>query len=145
MTYARSALLTIALSASLLGVSAIAHAQTANPIEGRWLTEGGKAVVVVAPCGSQLCGRIERVLDPRAPRDARDINNPNAALRTRPVQGLQILSGFARNGSRWSGRIYDPEEGKSYRSNLSMGRDGKLNVQGCIGPFCQTQRWTRAR
>lgn len=131
----------IALPSLLLAAGA-AHA--AEPIAGRWLTENGKAVVVVAPCGAAACGRIGRVLVPTPGGPATDRNNPDPALRARPVQGLEILSGFRDAGKDWRGRIYDPESGKSYKSIVA--RDGGgLKVQGCVAFFCRTQRWTPAR
>ena len=75
----------------------------------------------------------------------RDINNPHAALRNRPIQGLPILTGFRDAGRNWEGTAYDPRAGKSYRSYLTLMRDGTLEVKGCIGPFCRTKSWTPAR
>lgn len=124
--------------------AAVAFASQPGPIAGRWLTGGGKAVVQVATCGEAICGRIERVLDPRAPQNARDVNNPDQSLRSRPIEGLTILSGFTPAGTRWRGRIYDPETGRTYRSEMWR-ENATLKVKGCWGPFCQTQSWTVAR
>ncbi len=114
------------------------------PITGRWLTLEGKAIVEIVPCGRELCGRIARVLKPRPGGPAVDANNPDKALRNRPIEGIVILSGFAADGDRWKGRIYDPESGRTYRSELKI-EGGGLKVKGCIGPFCRSQDWTRAR
>ncbi|WP_374942681.1 DUF2147 domain-containing protein [Sphingomonas sp.] len=119
-------------------------ADAAMPITGRWLTEDGKAVIAIAPCGGQLCGRVERVLKAPPGATGRDSNNPDAALRSRPMVGVPILSAFADAGADWRGRIYNPEDGKSYKSIVSRERDGSLKVKGCISFFCKTQRWTRA-
>lgn len=113
------------------------------PVTGRWLTEERDAMVEVAPCGAQLCGRIVRILRPSADRPAVDRNNPDPALRDRPIQGLTILSGFTADRDRFKGRIYDPRSGKTYRSELAR-EGGTLKVKGCFGPFCRTQTWTRA-
>lgn len=129
----------------LLASSLAASADAATPIAGRWLTEGGKAVVVVAPCGAQLCGRIERVLKAPPGATGRDTNNPDKALKSRPIVGVAVLSGFADAGGDWRGRIYNPEDGKSYKSIVSRAADGSLSVKGCIAFFCRTQRWTPAR
>lgn len=118
-------------------------ASAAEPVTGRWITEGGSAIVAIKPCGNQLCGTVERVL--KAPADApkTDVNNPDPALRKRPLVGVPILSGFTDAGNEWRGTIYDPKSGKSYRSILKV-NGGSLSVKGCIAVFCQTQRWTRA-
>lgn len=120
-----------------------APAQAAAPVAGRWLSDGGKAMVEIAPCGTALCGRIVRVLVSTT-GVATDRNNPDPKLRSRPLAGLTILSGFIDGGTVWKGRIYDPESGRSYRSELER-RDGTLRVKGCLGPFCRTQVWKPAR
>ncbi len=126
-----------------LAIPALASAAPA-PVAGRWLTVGGKALVDIASCGAMLCGRITRVLKPRPGGPAIDENNPDPALRRRPIQGITILTGFQPAGDRWKGRIYDPESGRTYRSELI--RDGTtLKVKGCYGPFCRTQLWTAPR
>ncbi|SOB79367.1 Uncharacterized conserved protein, DUF2147 family [Sphingomonas guangdongensis] len=127
---------------ALLSAATAAGAAPA-PVTGRWITQGGQAVVEVAPCGQQLCGRIVRILKPRAGGPAVDANNPDKSLRTRPIQGLAILTGFTADGDYWRGRIYDPESGRTYRSEL-RGAGGTLKVKGCFGPFCRTQTWARA-
>lgn len=111
------------------------------PIAGRWVTAEGKAVVEIAPCGQALCGRIVRVLKPRPGGPAVDVNNPDPAQRRRPIEGMTFLSGFRPDAHRWRGRIYDPESGRTYRSELTRA-GGTLTVKGCLGPFCRSQQWT---
>ena len=117
----------------------------AQPIDGRWITQDGKAIVTVGRCGSTRCGRVSRILAPTPDGPPRDERNPNKALRNRPVLGLAVLTGFTDRGGDWRGRIYSPEEGKSYRSILRLKPDGTLGVKGCIAIFCQSQTWRRAR
>ena len=59
--------------------------------------------------------------------------------------GLPILSGFTDAGDEWRGRIYDPRNGKSYKSIVTRGENGTLRVKGCISFLCQTQVWKAAR
>lgn len=134
----------IARLASVAVLAATPALAAPSPVTGRWLTVDGKAIVEIGTCGRSLCGRIARVLKPRPGGPAIDANNPNAALRRRPIEGLTILSGFAAKGDRWAGRIYDPESGRTYRSELRADGD-TLSVKGCFGPFCRTQAWTRVR
>lgn len=140
MKQALAALVTLA-SASL----ATTTAQAAQPVTGRWATVDGKAIVAIAPCGRQLCGRIERIVKPTPGRAPTDIRNPDPALRSKPLVGLALLSGFEDAGDIWKGTIYDPESGKSYASKVSRNPDGTLKVQGCIAFFCKTQTWTPVR
>jgi uncharacterized protein (DUF2147 family) len=129
------------LSLALTAVPALA----ATSVQGRWLTPKKDSVIEIAPCGPRICGRVSKILKPAADGTATDKFNPNPALRARPILGLAILSDFTDAGSQWSGTIYDPRNGKSYRSNLARNADGTLKVQGCIAFFCQTQTWTAAK
>lgn len=134
---------TIMLAAIVLAATPALAAAPA-PITGRWLTPGGKAIVEIAPCGTSLCGRIAKILDPEAPKNARDTNNPDPAKRTRPIEGMDILTGFTADKADWRGQIYDPRSGKTYRSIIKRSGSG-LEVKGCWGPFCQSQNWTAAK
>jgi len=120
-------------------------ALAATSVQGRWLTPAKDSIIEIAPCGAKFCGRIAKVLRPTKEGATTDKNNPNPTLRTRPIIGLPILSDFVEAGAQWSGTIYDPRNGKSYRSNVARNPDGTLKVQGCIAFFCQTQTWTKAQ
>lgn len=124
---------------------AATSASAESPVTGRWLTAEKDAVILIAPCGSQVCGTIDRFLvPPPQGLDQRDVNNRDPARRSRKLLGMAILTGFTPDGSLWRGTIYDPKSGKTYRSVLQ--RDGgKLKVKGCISVFCQTQTWHPAK
>jgi uncharacterized protein (DUF2147 family) len=111
-----------------------------------WLNDDHKGLIRIAPCGRYLCGTIAKVLNksPDAPKT--DIHNPDPKLRSRPILGMPVLTGFSGAGGSWrGGRAYDPESGKSYRSYLELSPDGSLKVSGCILFICETKRWTRAQ
>lgn len=131
--------------ALLLSIAMSAPASAAAPVSGLWLTTEKDSIVEIGPCGAALCGRIARILKPNHKGPPRDANNPDPALRNRPIQGLAILSGFRDAGKNWQGTAYDPRAGKSYRSYLTLMRDGTLEVKGCLGPFCRTKSWTPTR
>jgi uncharacterized protein (DUF2147 family) len=116
----------------------------APPITGRWLTADGGAVVAIADCGGNICGRVVKVIKgPPAGKPWVDALNPDPKLKTRPLVGVPILTGMTASGDGWKGQIYDPKSGKTYRAIIA--RDGaNLKVQGCIAIFCQTMIWTRA-
>lgn len=121
-------------------------AWAAPNVAGDWVIQDKTAVITIAPCGKRLCGRIAKALVIKPGHAQTDVNNPNPALRNKPLIGLQILSNFVPKSDRWDeGLIYDPEGGKSYKSILRLNPDGSLKVSGCILFFCQSQRWTRFR
>lgn len=133
----------------LLALAALVTAApllAAQPIEGRWMTAEKDAIITIDDCGSSLCGKITRFLvAPPQGADQRDVNNSNASLRNRKLLGMPVLTGFSKDDDVWRGQIYDPKSGKTYRSIVRRKSADRLEVKGCIGPFCQTQVWTKAR
>jgi len=130
------------LLASIAAILASTPAAATPSIFGRWLTDDRSAVIHVDRCGAQLCGTIERVLNPKAP--ARDINNPDPALRTRALVGTPVLTGFTGAGAKWQGgQAYDPKAGRSYRSYLTLDDENRLRVTGCVVFLCKSLIWTR--
>ncbi len=127
---------------AVVTVAVPAPAAAAPSIFGRWITDDHTAVIRVDRCGLQLCGSVERVLNPKAP--PRDVNNPDARLRMRPMLGLPVLTGFTGSGPRWEGgRAYDPKVGRSYRSSLALESENRLQVTGCVLFLCRSLVWTR--
>ncbi|MBP7815384.1 MAG: DUF2147 domain-containing protein [Phenylobacterium sp.] len=136
--------------AAAIALLAAPTAQAADPVMGDWLTVGGGAKVRVAPCpadSAKACGTITWMKNPKdkAGGPQKDTNNPDPALRARPVLGLQLIRDFKPAGpGKWTGgKIYDPGSGKTYGSKLAANPNGTLKVEGCIGPICQAQTWTR--
>ncbi|MFM8753136.1 MAG: DUF2147 domain-containing protein, partial [Phenylobacterium sp.] len=88
-----------------LALSASAAFASTSPV-GVWYTQDKQGKVRIAPCGDKLCGVIisGRGTDGKPASDARDEANPNPALRSRPILGLQILRDFKPAGpGRWAG------------------------------------------
>ena len=144
-TMRRTALL--ALAASALAVPALA----ADPVEGDWIVQGGSARVKIAPCAGQtqrLCGRIVWLKNPKGPdgQPVKDAANPDPKLRDQPLIGLHLIRDFTpvKPGQWTGGLIYDPRNGRSYKSKMALNPDGTLKVEGCISVVCQAQTWRRA-
>lgn len=114
-------------------------------VDGIWMTSGRSGIVELKDCGdSTPCGTLIWVLPYNDGSLPKDDNNPDVELATRDLLGVQMLSGFRRSGEKWkSGRIYNPEDGKTYRSGLERASETILKVKGCVGPICQTQIWHR--
>jgi uncharacterized protein (DUF2147 family) len=126
-------------------VLALLLAASPAAVTGDWINQDRTALVRIAPCGTQLCGTVVRVLarGPKVPRT--DVNNSDPRLRSRPLVGLRVLSGFSRAGARWDGgRAYDPKSGNSYRARIQLNPDRTLMVTGCVLFICRSQTWTRA-
>lgn len=130
--------------AALLSTSGFA--QSGAGIAGRWQTDNGNAIILVAPCpgnNRHYCGRITQMTNPALAR-ATDTNNPDAALRSRPLVGVPVLSNLVRSGQRYTGSGYSPEEGRNFNATVHV-ENGRLNIRGCVAIFCRTVVWTRAQ
>jgi uncharacterized protein (DUF2147 family) len=99
---------------------AAAPASDPNSPLGVWATEENKGNVSIEQCGDNLCGY---------------------AVKT----GEKILISMKPTGSKWSGRIHDPDSGRNYDSTMAMKGSNTLRVQGCAfgGMFCGGQTWKR--
>jgi Delta7-sterol 5-desaturase len=136
-------------TAIVLSLMAIRPAAAEDSALGRWLTPGASAVVELAPCadGSTLCGTIRWLWDATDDkgRPRLDSQNTDASQRARPLLGLAILSGLApKHGGGWQGRIYNPEDGQTYRATVSRRGADTLVVEGCVLFVCQKQVWRKA-
>jgi len=59
---------------------------------------------------------------------------PTRALQDRPLVGLTILEGVTYDGDgRWTGTIYAPDQGRTYKAKLHLTEEGVLKVRGYIG------------
>jgi len=99
---------------------AAAPVAVANTPIGIWATEENKGNVRVEQCGANLCGYAEKTNE-------------------------RILINMKPEGSKWSGRIHDPDSGRNYDSTIAMKGPNAMRVQGCAfgGMFCGGQTWKR--
>lgn len=135
--------LTLAASSAL----AVTSVEAAT-IDGDWLTPNGVARVHIAHCASGLCGTIIALKEPNDATAHPQVDGRNAdpSLRKRPVAGLEILRGFKPSGEgRWAqGTIYNPDDGRTYASKITLEPAGGLKVEGCVVFICVAQYWTWA-
>jgi uncharacterized protein (DUF2147 family) len=122
-------------------------------IRGLWVDhrEGDqrKVAVWIEDCDDLLCGRIYWLKKPLSAggQPKRDRHNPDAALRDRPLCGLTILTGFqhVEEGTWSAGRIYNPNDGRSFSGTIHLEPDGSLRIRGYVGftLFGKTAVWVR--
>jgi len=125
-------------------------AETASSIKGLWIeSRKGNVAVSVMDCDTGLCGRIHWLRKPLA-KDGKpktDHHNPNADLQTRSLCGLAILHGFtSTDASTWrNGKVYNPDDGRTFSGTIKLTRDGSLKVRGYLGIslFGKTVKWER--
>ena len=137
----------IAILAALLAAPS-ARAQGAGEPTGIWMTQAGDARVRVSKCGGGICGVIvglREPIDPATGKPAVDNKNPNPSLATRPMIGLPLFTGMQPSGpNKWSGQIYNADDGSYYASSISLSGPDALRVEGCVGALCGGEIWTRS-
>jgi uncharacterized protein (DUF2147 family) len=132
----------------MLAVATLHPALAADP-NGTWLTEPGTSRVRIADCGGALCGTIVWLKEPNDPATQKprlDKSNADAAKRSRPLMGVPIVIGMKPSGAeKWSGQVYNAEDGKTYSGSITMLGAGTLKLEGCAlgGLVCKAQTWTR--
>lgn len=140
----RFAILSVLLAA-LTGATA-ARAQSADA-SGTWLTQAGDARVKISKCGGGICGVVVWLREPTdtaTGQPATDSKNPNPALARRPMIGLPLFSGMQPSGpNKWSGQIYNADDGSTYASSVTVTGAEALRVEGCVGALCGGETWTR--
>jgi uncharacterized protein (DUF2147 family) len=129
---------------------ATAQAQAeADAILGVWESGNGKARIKIDKAGSIYNGRIVWLREPQdeTGKPKVDKNNPDEALRTKPLLGYSMLKNFTYAGEKkWEdGTIYDPESGSTYSCVITMTDANTLDVRGYIGVslFGRTDVWKR--
>lgn len=123
-------------------------AETNADPTGVWLTETGDAKIHVSKCGAGLCGTViwlKVPTDPATGRPQLDDKNKDPALARRPILGLNIFKGMKPVTERkWSGRIYNADNGKTYSSDVTLAGPRKLEVRGCVmAILCGGEIWTK--
>ena len=139
--------LALPLSIALIAAPA-AWAQSAGSPVGVWLTQAGDARVRVSKCGDAICGVVVWLREPTNPATGQpmvDDKNPNPALAKRPMIGLPLFSNMRIAGpNKWTGHIYNADDGGTYVSNISVSSPDTLRVEGCVGMMCGGENWTRS-
>lgn len=123
-------------------VSIFAFAQNADPILGKWQNPSGEGKIEIYKKGDKYLGKLYWIKD----ANKKDEKNPDAKLRNRKIQGLEILSGFTRDGQNYSGgQIYDPKSGKTYSCKMTVKGPDKLDIRGYLGVSLlgRTETWKR--
>lgn len=128
---------------ALLGAGAAA----AEPV-GVWRDNDG-TTIRIARCGQALCGTIVGMTPPNDPETGHpwtDKHNPEQTKRGEPLIGLQVFISMQPNGpGKWSGTLYNTDDGRSLRGNLVDRGPDILRVEGCVGTRCGGENLSRVK
>lgn len=141
--------LSSAAVAAVAGLALWSAAHAAIPAEGTWLSADGGTKVRIVNCGGKLCGKVvwlNEPIDPATGKPKTDKRNPDQAKRSRPLLGVPVVQGMVPSGAnKWSGEIYNADDGKIYQAHVTVLSENAMKVQGCVlGFLCKSQTWTRA-
>ncbi len=128
--------------AATMTMSSNATDGSPTDVIGDWMTPAGDSIVTIYDCGDGTpCGRLSWIDTETVPTTV-DEYNQDPEKKGRPLVGIVMLESFEKHRSGWRrGTIYNPRDGKTYRSKIARQAGGILEVKGCVGPFCQTQNW----
>jgi len=122
-----------------------------DEITGIWLTHTQTAKVTIFGSGKYYYGKITWLKEHNRPdgKPKYDEHNPDSKLKSRPIFGLLLLSGFEydANSKQWiNGEIYDPKNGKTYSCKLTLTDKNTLEVRGYVGISLigRTEVWKRS-
>jgi uncharacterized protein (DUF2147 family) len=131
---------------AVLGFSIpLSLANAAEP-SGLWLTQNGDARIRVAKCGNAMCGTIvwlRDAIDAQTGQPPVDSQNPDPARRSRKIVGLRIFAMPPDGNGGYAGGIYNSDDGQTYAGKITLQSQGQLQVQGCAGPLCGSETWSK--
>ena len=135
---------------SIIMLAAMSAASFAQEVVGKWKLDDGTAIVEIYKSGDAYNGKIVWLAEPANPdgTPVLDDKNPDKALRSRKIMGLNMLSGLKPAGGEYSGgKIYDPGNGKTYNCSMKVEGDvlkvrGSLDKKGLLG---RTMDWFRVK
>jgi uncharacterized protein (DUF2147 family) len=127
---------------SSLAFGAVAQAED---VIGRWRNPAEAGDLLIYPCGDKVCAKGVPTDPAKVAEDMKDIKNKNPELRSRSLNGLEVMRGFAGGPKVWSGgSIYRPADGNTYSGKMELVDPNTLKLTGCVvAPLCQSQTWKR--
>jgi uncharacterized protein (DUF2147 family) len=141
----------LAIAAVFAALVGVAGAQAVSPA-GVWRTvddssKKDKSLVRIVESNGVFSGKVEKIVDPDAPKDA-VCKECSDERKDKPIVGMTIIRNVRQSAEDKTvfdgGDILDPNNGKVYRVRLRPFDDGKkLEVRGYIGPFYRNQTWLR--
>jgi uncharacterized protein (DUF2147 family) len=129
--------------AAILSLCSVSALGADASVIGDWLVKDGYGHIRIDNCGGKMWGIVAWEKEPGF-----DNENPDPAKKGRPLLGTPVLMGLApaKEPGKWTGEIYNSQNGKMYGATISLADENTLDLEGClVWPLCQTQKWTRVK
>jgi uncharacterized protein (DUF2147 family) len=121
-----------------------------NDPSGLWSTKDDESIIEIAPCGENYCGTLVWLKEPSENDGTQkaDRLNEDETLRGRPLIGIVLLVDLEPEKTKWRGKAYNPDDGKTYEITFKPGPSKapgeKAEIEGCILKIlCQSETFTR--
>ena len=106
-----------------------------DAILGKWITDAGNCIVQVYKQGNEFKAKVLwfDVKNKKPMEQWYDEKNPDKALRSRKLVGMEVLNGLqfnAKNNEWVDGQIYDATTGKKWDSVVWIDKNNSLKVKG---------------
>ncbi|WP_432713843.1 DUF2147 domain-containing protein [Pedobacter sp.] len=134
----------------LTAISFSGFSQSKDAILGQWVNPSGEAHIDIYKKGDKYFGKIVWLKNPKDEKGnvKLDAKNPDAALKTKPILGQEMLKNFVYEDGKWTdGKIYDAKSGKTYSCNITPVEMNKISIRGYIGVslFGRSETWSRVK
>ena len=130
-----------------LALASVSASALAVEPYGVWKIGKGKVTIKIVDCGGALCANIVGLSEPlRNGKPKVDRHNKNAALRDRPLMGLQIASGMKKvSDGKWEGKVYNADDGNTYSAKVIAIDNSVMKLKGCVlgGLICDSSKLYR--
>jgi len=119
------------LAIALAPASALAK----SDLEGRW--KNGAMEIVIAPCGSSLCGRVVKA---SAKQQAKSQRGSGTRL-----LGARVIDNIEPSGPMtWHANVFLASRNMNARGTIEQTGHDRLTVHGCVlAVICRTTHWDR--
>jgi len=131
----------------LIGFVVVSTPAIAGDPTGIWLSADGDVKMKVSRCGENICGTIAWLKNPNDAngKPKTDQNNADPGKRGRPIVGSAVILPMKSDGAdKWSGQVYNAEDGKTYNGSFALAGSAKAELKGCVAIICKTKVWTRS-
>jgi uncharacterized protein (DUF2147 family) len=114
-----------------------------SAVDGMWLHSDG-TIVRISNCGGAMCGVIAGVRP--GPQQSTDGSAAHTGGHVRPAVGTQVLISMHPDGpGKWSGQLFNPDDGKIYAGHLIELAPDQVRIEGCWLAICGGENLTRVK